>query len=131
MMDLLFSFNGRINRAKWWLGSIAIMVALMILYTILIFAVGGSMTVNPDGTVSGGGGMMGILSIVIYLAALWPLLALQVKRWHDRDKSGWWVLINLVPFIGGIWALVECGFLEGTKGPNKFGPDPLAQTAVA
>ncbi len=129
-MDLFLSFNGRINRAKWWLGSIVVFVVLVVLYTILMFVVGGGMTVNPDGTVSGGGAMT-VVSIVIYLAALWPSLALQIKRWHDRDKSGWWVLINFVPFIGGIWALIECGFLEGTKGPNKFGPDPLAQAATA
>ncbi len=129
-MDLFLSFNGRINRAKWWLGSIVVFVALVVLYMILMFVVGGGMTVNPDGTVSGGGTIT-ILSIVLYLAALWPSLALQIKRWHDRDKSGWWVLINFVPIIGGLWALIECGFLEGTKGPNKFGPDPLAQAAVA
>ena len=129
-MDLFLSFNGRINRAKWWLGSIILFVVLFVLYMILMFVVGGGMTVNPDGTVSGGGTLT-ILSIVLYLAALWPSLALQIKRWHDRDKSGWWVLINFVPFIGGIWALIECGFLEGTKGPNKFGPDPLAQAATA
>jgi uncharacterized membrane protein YhaH (DUF805 family) len=129
-MDLFLSFNGRINRAKWWLGSIAVFVVLVVLMMVLMFAVGGSMTVGPDGQLQGGG-TMSIISIIVYLAALWPSLALQVKRWHDRDKSGWWVLINLVPFIGGIWALIECGFLEGTKGPNKFGPDPLAQTATA
>ena len=49
----------------------------------------------------------------------------QVKRWHDRDKSGWFVLVNFIPFIGTIWALVELGFLRGTMGPNRFGPDPL------
>lgn len=124
-MDLFLSFNGRINRQKWWLGSLAVMVTLVVLMMILMFALGGGMTVGPDGQLQGGGAIT-VVSIIVYLAALWPSLALQVKRWHDRDKSGWWVLINLVPFIGGIWALVECGFLEGTKGPNKFGADPLA-----
>ena len=125
MMDLFFSFNGRINRAKWWLGSLAVMVALIVLLVVLGFLVGGGMTVGPDGQIQGGGAGM-VVMIIVYLAALWPSLALQIKRWHDRDKSGWWVLIALVPIIGGLWALIECGFLEGTKGPNKFGPDPLA-----
>jgi uncharacterized membrane protein YhaH (DUF805 family) len=53
-------------------------------------------------------------------------LAVFAKRWHDRDKSGWWSLILLVPFIGSIWALVECGCLPGTEGPNRYGADPLA-----
>jgi len=66
-------------------------------------------------------------SILVLL--LFPLLfvgiIVQIKRWHDRDKSGWWVLINLIPILGGFWSLVECGFLRGTQGPNRFGPDPL------
>ena len=48
-------------------------------------------------------------------------LAIQVKRWHDRNKSGWWVLIGLIPLIGGIWALIETGFLAGDDGENRFG----------
>ena len=60
------------------------------------------------------------------IAAIYPMLAVYAKRWHDRDKSGWWTLIGLVPFIGAIWLLVECGILEGTRGPNSYGPDPLA-----
>jgi Protein of unknown function (DUF805) len=50
---------------------------------------------------------------------------MQVKRWHDRGKSGWMVLINLIPLIGWVWTLVELGLLEGTLGPNQYGEDPL------
>jgi uncharacterized membrane protein YhaH (DUF805 family) len=70
------------------------------------------------------GAVRGILGI-LYLALIWPSLAISIKRWHDRDKSGWWVLIGFIPLIGGIWALIETGFLEGTKGPNQYGLDPL------
>ncbi|TWT96445.1 DUF805 domain-containing protein [Neorhodopirellula pilleata] len=60
---------------------------------------------------------------------LFPVLAMgiivQIKRWHDRDKSGWWVLINAIPILGGIWSFIECGCMKGTNGPNQFGPDPL------
>jgi uncharacterized membrane protein YhaH (DUF805 family) len=55
----------------------------------------------------------------------WPSLAIYVKRWHDRGKSGWWVLIVFVPIIGYLWLLIECGFLAGDDGPNEYGPDPL------
>ncbi len=131
MMDLFFSFNGRINRAKFWLGN----VALIGVYIVLMIISGASMsavTVSPSGEIQGGGfGVVGIIVLIVYIAMIWPSLAIGVKRWHDRDKSGWWVLIAFVPLIGGIWYLVECGFLEGTKGPNKFGPDPLAQAAAA
>ena len=63
---------------------------------------------------------------VFGVVALWISLAVAVKRYHDRNKSGWWVLIALVPVIGGIWYLIEAGFLAGTPGPNDYGPDPLA-----
>ncbi|MDH5331954.1 MAG: DUF805 domain-containing protein, partial [Aquincola sp.] len=56
---------------------------------------------------------------------LWPALALSVKRWHDRDKSGWWVLVALIPFIGWLWMLIENGVRRGTVGPNRYG-DPAA-----
>jgi uncharacterized membrane protein YhaH (DUF805 family) len=59
------------------------------------------------------------------VAIIWSGLALAAKRWHDRDKSAWWILITFVPVIGGFWALIENGFLKGTEGPNRFGADPL------
>ncbi|OAD23398.1 membrane protein containing DUF805 [Candidatus Thiomargarita nelsonii] len=78
-----------------------------------------------------GAGIQGIfLNIIAPLILLWPGLATQVKRWHDRNKSGWWVLINLIPIIGWIWALIEVGFLPGTKGNNRFGSDPLGHSEI-
>ncbi len=63
---------------------------------------------------------------LFFLPLYWIGLAVTVKRSHDRDKSGWWILIALIPLIGAIWFLIEFGFLRGTPGPNRFGPDPLA-----
>jgi uncharacterized membrane protein YhaH (DUF805 family) len=60
------------------------------------------------------------------LAVIVPGFAGLAKRCHDRDRSGWFQLISLIPLIGSIWLLVEVGFLRGTPGPNRFGPDPLA-----
>jgi len=54
-------------------------------------------------------------------------LCVHIKRCHDRDQSGWWVLLLLIPVIGFIWAIINLGILEGTRGPNRFGPDPLGQ----
>ncbi len=102
---LFFQFDGRINRAKWWLGAVILWVVEGIIFAIV-----------RDNT--------GIVSLVS-LVFLWPSLALGIKRFHDRDKSGWWVLIGLIPIIGFFWLLIELGFLEGTKGPNQYGPDPL------
>ena len=53
-----------------------------------------------------------------------PAILVYIKRFHDRDKSGWWMLIVLIPIVGAIWLLVELGFLPGTPGPNRFGPPP-------
>ncbi len=106
---LLFRFDGRINRAKFWSGVAALIGAYIVIF--VLFLIDSS--------------ALRALVGVAYLAMIWPSLAISIKRWHDRDKSGWWVLIGLVPVIGGIWALVETGFLEGTSGPNQYGPDPL------
>ncbi len=70
--------------------------------------------------------MGNLVALVIFVAAVWIGFAVGVKRYHDRGKSGWWVLIVLVPVIGGLWYLIECGFLRGTIGPNAYGPDPVA-----
>ena len=65
---------------------------------------------------------IGLLSGIFALVALIPTVIVYIKRFHDRDKSGWWVLVTLIPIIGAIWILVELGFLKGTPGPNRFGP---------
>ena len=62
--------------------------------------------------------------LVLLVPAIWIGFALGVKRWHDRDKSGWWILIGMIPIVGPIWTFVECGCLRGTVGPNNYGQDP-------
>jgi uncharacterized membrane protein YhaH (DUF805 family) len=65
---------------------------------------------------------MGLVGIIL-LAFLIPSIAVQVRRFHDQDKSGWFILLGLIPYIGGIILFVfMC--IEGTRGPNRFGPDP-------
>ena len=74
-------------------------------------------------TIIGAMGIPGILLALYSMAIFIPNLAVAVRRLHDQDKSGWWILIGFVPLIGGIWLLVlYC--LDGTPGPNRFGPDP-------
>jgi uncharacterized membrane protein YhaH (DUF805 family) len=107
---LLLKFDGRINRAKFWIGALALWVGYVV-----IGAIAGAANSSVLWTIAG----------LLYFAMIWPSLAISIKRWHDRGKSGWWVLIALIPFIGWIWALIETGFLEGTRGPNQYGPDPL------
>ena len=61
------------------------------------------------------------ISAAIGLVWFWPSLACNVKRWHDRDKSVWWILLGAIPVIGWLWAWIELIFLEGTPGPNRYG----------
>jgi uncharacterized membrane protein YhaH (DUF805 family) len=123
MTNLLFSFQGRINRAKFWLIAVGIFVVEMIVFA----AVGGSaaMSEDPQKAMASIGTVGGLVLLVVFVVAFWISLAAGVKRFHDRNKSAWWVLIVFVPVIGGLWYLIECGFLKGTTGPNTYGPDPL------
>ncbi len=137
---IFLSFQGRLNRKPYWLGTIALL-------SLVVIGVFGVMFL------AGGGG--GIAAIgVIYLLLLWPTLAIGVKRLHDRNKSAWWLVVfyvapTLLNVLGeggeaegvgamifglaslaiSIWALVELGFLRGTVGANRYGPDPLASPA--
>ena len=127
MTSLLFSFQGRINRAKFWLIHLAIFVVEAIVLSLL----GGTaaiMSGDYEKVIVVFGGASGAVWSIVALLAFWISLAVGVKRWHDRNKTGWWMLIIFVPVIGGLWYLIECGFLKGTTGPNSYGPDPL--TAV-
>jgi uncharacterized membrane protein YhaH (DUF805 family) len=109
---LFLTNDGRINRQPFWIGVIIIFVVELIWRIVvhLIFS---------HGII--GHFLVGIGALVL----LYPSVNLGIKRFHDRDKSGWWVLIALIPVIGWIWYLIEAGFLPGTAGPNRFGPDPL------
>ena len=128
---LFTSFEGRINRKPFWLSLLALFVVEWILMLVLGLVLGTSMmgSVDPNMAPDQAAAMAtkGMIPIIIVsLLFLYPALAIYAKRWHDRGKSGWWTLIGLVPVIGGIWLLVELGFLRGTEGPNQYGNDPLA-----
>lgn len=64
-----------------------------------------------------------LMMLAILVLATWVNVAVTVKRYHDRGKSGCWFLIVCVPYVGSIWQLVECGFLAGTPGPNGYEAD--------
>lgn len=137
VMQLLFSFDGRIRRLHYWLAAIGVSIAFFVVAIVVGMAFGGGAMMMAQGGNGAGaaGGGLAILGSLIYLvvtvAVVWIGLALQVKRWHDRDKSWVWIFINFIPFIGALWTLVECGFLDGTQGPNKYGPSPKGIAAPA
>jgi len=101
---LFTSPEGRIGRQRWWIG-VAILFGLWLVLNALFGA---------DGLIPF------MLSILLMIAGI----MLHIKRFHDRDKSGWWVLILFVPILGFFWAIIDLGILEGSSGPNRFGSDP-------
>jgi uncharacterized membrane protein YhaH (DUF805 family) len=66
-----------------------------------------------------------IIGTIFILVTFLPMLSVSVRRLHDLDRSGWWILLDLIPLVGGIILLIWfC--TKGTDGPNRFGPDRLA-----
>lgn len=98
VLRLFFSFSGKIKRSEFWLATLGLWITA---------GIGAAMFENSDG-----------ILILIILTAVWSGVAIQVKRWHDRNKSGLWVLINIIPYIGPIWSLVELGFIPGKEAPK-------------
>jgi uncharacterized membrane protein YhaH (DUF805 family) len=135
--NLLFSFVGRINRGKYWL--------VMLIWIVASVAVVGAtfgIAMTSDGA------MIGVIaSLLVLVPSAVSAIAIGVKRLHDRNKSGWWILLlymspgvidavgqevgssgaifSLASFAISVWAIVELGCLRGTDGPNTYGPDPL------
>ncbi len=124
MTNLLFGFQGRTNRAKFWLVALAIMIVEAVLFAMLGTSV--ALSDDPQEALARVGPITSIVLLLFGILLIWISIAIGIKRFHDRNKSGVWVLIVFVPVIGGLWYLIECGFLRGTIGPNNYGPDPLA-----
>lgn len=142
--QLLFSFTGRLNRKPYWLTTLAMVAIFLVLIILAFFVAGGAAALGGSGS---GLGVGLIILLLLYIPMLWIGLALGAKRLHDRNKSGWWLLLfwilpGILQGIGeqigslgivltvvalgiSIWGLVEIGFLRGTVGPNQYGPDPL------
>jgi uncharacterized membrane protein YhaH (DUF805 family) len=144
LKSLLFSFRGRIHRKTYWL----VALSLAVTWTGLAFSFA---ALDQFGQSPGGIALM-VIGAIIFLAALRASIAISVKRLHDRNRSGWWLfLFSLTPgllneaaksmdnYIVAIilqlagaaisfWLFVELGCFRGTSGPNRFGPDPLAET---
>lgn len=73
---------------------------------------------------------VGLLEGLYSLAVLIPSLAVTVRRLHDTGRTGWWILIALIPFIGGIVLLIFMVF-DSELGANEYGPNPKRQEAIA
>jgi uncharacterized membrane protein YhaH (DUF805 family) len=105
------NFSGRAVRSEYW---------YWVLFAVLL-----SIVTNIIDAVIFGTSGTAILSAIAGLALFLPGLAMAVRRFHDLDKSGWFVLILMIPLVGWpiLWLVWFCA--RGTMGPNRFGPDPL------
>lgn len=129
----LFGFHGRLRRRDFWL----LFILMIGASAALAFAVRRGLGLAPDDP------WMDALNLV----TAWPMTAIAVKRLHDRDRSGWLVIIiwaqTAVSMLAALypgsrlqviaqvlfglvqlWMLVDLGILDGTKGPNRYGPSP-------
>jgi uncharacterized membrane protein YhaH (DUF805 family) len=111
-------FTGRSRRKEYWFFVLFNILVSMALAVVDYFT----------GTYSAAYGM-GLLGGLYALGVLLPAIAVTIRRLHDTDRSGWWILIVLVPIIGGIWLLVLMLF-DGQPGDNKYGPSPKADQPV-
>ena len=106
------TFEGRSRRKEYWIFTLFCVVVAVVLTSID----------SVTGTYGRSAGV-GLLSGLFYLAVLVPSLAVTVRRLHDTDRSGWWVLLSLIPVLGGIVLLVfMC--IDSQPGANRFGPNP-------
>jgi uncharacterized membrane protein YhaH (DUF805 family) len=67
---------------------------------------------------------LALFDVIVVSLSLWVDAAVSAKRWHDRGKTGWMVLVFLIPVVGLVWSLVELGSLPGTSGANRHGDEP-------
>ena len=141
LLEFLFSADGRVNRWRYWLFGVlsGVVLALASAASLaLLFAAGGGLFAVP----------IGVLLLIFSLAMAYAANVLTIKRLHDRDKSGWWsilflwlplalgysssddfgtdLLLGLAEVVITTWAGLELGCRRGTRGPNQYGPDPLA-----
>jgi uncharacterized membrane protein YhaH (DUF805 family) len=104
----LFSFSGRATRAEWW---------------VVFPSAGLPIWIVSEGTPKGyQPGLLALLLLVpIVMIATWLLVAVSIRRLHDRGMNWRYFLLSLIPGIGPGWLIVECGLLPSSSSPNEFG----------
>jgi uncharacterized membrane protein YhaH (DUF805 family) len=103
--QIYLSFKGRLSLKKYWLYWMIPLIMLELL--LMAFKLEG-----PQFT---------WIWRVTNTLIIWPAIATTVKRLHDMNKSGWWTLVHLVPFLGSIILTFILSFIPGSKGQNQFG----------
>lgn len=136
-------FQGRSRRMEFWMFQLLNLGVALVLAGPFFFSLIGASIANPEDPAATeaamaalveGGISLSMIGLILYglyaLAVFIPSIAVTVRRFHDRDMSGWWYLglslAGIIPFVGflGSIALLVLMFLPGTQGSNRFGPDP-------
>lgn len=121
-------FTGRARRSEYWWFYLAYVLAVLAVAIVggVLTAVAGAVSESASGVV---GTLVGVVYGLVALGLILPTLAVGARRLHDTGRSGWWLLIGLVP-LGGIVLLVFW-VTDSTPGTNRFGPSPKDLAAQA
>lgn len=127
------TFRGRARRSEFWYYYLFIVIINAVLGSIFGAAAGASFAnncyANDTGIRCDASGLNTFGTIMLIVLIVWslfiilPTISVQVRRLHDGDRSGGWWWIGLIP-IAGIIILIVFWAAEGTRAPNRFGPDP-------
>lgn len=131
--DALLSPNGRLSLGGFWFGSLVLAATS----SLAVFSLG-----SLSDLLASQSGMNGPyqaqltdhglrplwIALILLVPVGWMTFCLMVKRWHDRGRSGWWLVL---PLVGQVWAVVECLFVPGTVSGNKYGPSPVRTGGVS
>jgi uncharacterized membrane protein YhaH (DUF805 family) len=121
--------RGRITRRTWWLHYVLPIMGLALLAFAADLALGFSEVTSTTTTATSVNVQTtgGVLFPVVLLLGLVPSFSSNVTRLHDRGHSAWWLLFGLIPLFGGLFLLVQTGFLPGDPRPNRYGPPPAGE----
>ena len=156
-------FSGRSRRMEYWMFQLFMFLVYMAMMVLMMVVGGGAMMMasgDPSSALAAGGAVLLIFGVycLFALAMFIPSLAVSVRRLHDTNRSGWWILAPIAgyvimvaggllaaaspdnPGLGGVFAMIGglavlglgltvlvFMFLEGTRGPNNYGPDPKGE----
>ncbi len=116
---MLFGTAGRIRRRDYWVWMIGKTIVLAILFVPVVMALS-QVPVDSDHRT-----YLEVCAMWVFIALYAGMnICLTTKRWHDRNRSGWMWLILFIPYVGWAWTVIECGFIDGTQGRNKYGKSP-------
>ncbi len=126
---MLFTSQGRIRRSEYWgwsLGADAGLAVFALIFGYIAYSVIARFNYAPLWYI-----LYFPLIAFMVMTWLWKSFCLTAKRWHDIGKPGWWALLLLVPVVGWVWTLYECGWHDGEAEENEYGPNPKGMGYVS